>query len=275
MKAWLFAALTFVSLSRTLFGQVSSGKSASELLQRDLTIAPRSGTTGVSRSLAESSKEQARKVVPTISTNASYEEIASKALSSAQGGEVAVAMKLVEELRRGFGETPHYFETKGTVQTLGKDYPGAEASFSKMLELQPDSHVARFNRAETLMLQGRFVRAESEFSIVEKERSEVDAPVADLARFKRVACMLGQEKVMAAELLVPPIKESGESPAVYYSRAMIHWVRKDTAAAIRTLDEARTRFPREVDELYTDTFVELQWGRRDGEGKFSFAPKFR
>jgi Flp pilus assembly protein TadD len=197
------------------------------------------------------------------------------ARKQAQTGNYAAALKTVEEMGKRSGENAIYFELKGTVQTMAKDYEGAQASFTRMLEIQPDSYVAIFNRAETMMLLGRYAKAESEFAKVEQERSAVEAPVADLARFKRVACLLAQEKLLAATLLVPPVREDGESPALSYSRAMIRWVQKDNAGAKKILQEARTQFSADVDNLYTDTFVELAWGRRNEAGQFIFAPKFR
>ncbi len=232
-------------------------------------IAERQADEHVSGNSAETKATEGARTVLTD------REVARNATALAQEGKFKEAKELVEEIGKRSGDGAVYFELKGTVLTLEKDYAGAEVSFSKMLERQPNSHVARFNRAETIMLQGRFAEAEKEFALVEEERSAVDAPVSALARFKRVACLLGQRQVMAAALLVPPVREAEEIPAFYYARAMIEWVRKDPQAANKLLSEARSKFPPSVDDLYTDTFVELHWGRRDESGKFSFSPGFR
>ena len=193
----------------------------------------------------------------------------------AQKGDYAGALKIVDEMLKRSGASALNDELRGTVLTLAKDYPGAEASFSSMLKRAPESYVARFNRAETIMLQHRFTEAEAEFNKVELDRGATDAPVAALAHFKRIACLVGEGKVLQAELLLPPIREGQESPSVYYARAMLKWVRKEPLVAIKLLEDARTRFSPAVDDLYTDTFVELKWGRRDPAGAFVFSPTFR
>ncbi len=185
------------------------------------------------------------------------------------------ALTAVERYRQLKGETDQYFELKGTVLTLCKEYESAEKAFTELLSIAPNSYVGRFNRAETIMLQGRYAKAESEFAVVESERSSIAPPVADLARFKRVACLLAQGKMLEASGLVPPIQETRESPALYYSRAMVAWVKKDAEGANRLLGEAREQFSREVDDLYTDTFVEMRWGTRGANGVFNFGLKFR
>ena len=202
-------------------------------------------------------------------------ELALRARQLAQDGNTDGALAAVEQLNPALKDTAFYFELKGTVQTLTKHYGKAESSFAEMLVKEPDSYVGRFNRAEAVMLQGRYLEAETEFAAVEKERSNVDPPVADLARFKRVACLLAHGSFLAAQLLVPPVEEGKESPALFYSRAMILWVRKDVPGATRVLEEARKQFSAQVDDLYTDTFVELNWGVREASGQFKFTPRFR
>ncbi len=238
------------------------GKSAGDSDKKSslTTTAPKAG-----------SKRSEAQPVPTEADR----ELTQRARNLARDGSFEAALAQVEQLSPALKDSSYYFELKGTVQTLTKDYAKAEMSFAEMLARQPDSYVARFNRAEAIMLQGRYQEAETEFAAVEKERSAVDAPVADLARFKRVACLLAQGNFLAAQLLVPPVQEGKESPALSYSRAMILWVRKDVAGAARVMEEARKQFSPSVDDLYTDTFVELNWGVREASGQFKFGPKFR
>ena len=202
-------------------------------------------------------------------------QLIAEAKERATEGKLAEALDIVERYRQAKGETAQYFELKGTVLTLGKDYEAAEKAFGDLLLRAPDSYVGRFNRAETMMLLGRYAKAESEFAIVERDQSALAPPIADLARFKRVACFLAQGKMLEASGLVPPVKEAKESPALFYSRMMVAWVRKDANEANRLLAEARKNFSREVDDLYTDTFVELRWGTRGMDGQFNFGLKFR
>lgn len=275
---WPFAVATL--LLATMRAPFAAGEETSPPIQAEPakpesappTVPPQPG--GEPKPAAES-KTPGPQAEKEAKDREAMRDTAARARSLAQKGDFENALKVVEEWPKRSSKDAFYYELKGTVQTLAKDYEGAETSFTKMLEQQPTSYVALFNRAETIMLQGRYAKAEAEFEKVEQDRSGVDAPVADLARFKRVACLLAQTKLPAADLLVPPIQENNESPALYYSRAMIRWVRKDIPGATKLLSEARTHFSPDVDNLYTDTFVEFGWGRRDETGQFVFAPKFR
>jgi len=211
-----------------------------------------------------------------IAYKAQIKEAYHQATALAQKGDLAGAQKVVEDVGAKAGTTdPCYDELHGTVLALAKDYAGAQAAFERQLSKAPDSHIGRFNRAEMIMLQGRYDEAEKEFVAVETQTSGRDPAVADLCRFKRVVCLLCAGNLKAADLLVPPLQENSESPALCYARATLEYAKQNTTKAIQLLDDARTRFSEGVDNLYTDSLVELRWGQRDEAGKFFFKPRLR
>jgi hypothetical protein len=99
--------------------------------------------------------------------------------------------------------------------------------------------------------------------------------LADLCRFKRVICLLGERENARAEALVPAARGENESPALSFARAAIECNRNKLDVAMAILDDVRTRFSPDVESLYVDSLIELNWGLRDAEGKFYFRPKFR
>ncbi len=199
-----------------------------------------------------------------------------RATALAKAEDFAGAHKVVEEFGAKAGVAdPFYDELQGTILAMAKDYVAAQAAFERLLAKTPDSHIGRFNRAEMLLLQSRYAEAEKEFLAVEDMTSGKDPAVADLCRFKRVISLLCVDQVGAAGLLVPPLQENFESPALCYARATLEYAKQNTTKAIQLLEDARTRFSEGVDNLYTDSLVELRWGQRDEAGKFYFKPRLR
>lgn len=194
-----------------------------------------------------------------------------RAAALARAGDHAGAAAVVEEVRTKLGpKDPFVDELRGTVLTLKKDYAAAEVSFRAMLEKAPESHVGRFNLAETLFLQARYDEAERAFAEIESARHEADPALADLCRFKRVVSLLAGGRVDEAEALLPRSEKGPSSPAVQYSRAAIRHVKKLPARAAATINQARAEFSPDVENLFVDSFIELQWGSRDDGGKFAF-----
>jgi tetratricopeptide (TPR) repeat protein len=199
-----------------------------------------------------------------------------RAAALANDGNLAGAQKVVDEFGDAQGRSdPYYDELQGTVLAIAKDYPAAQAAFERMLAKTPNSHIGRFNRAEMIMLQARYDDAEKEFAAVEELASGRDPAVADLCRFKRIMCFLSAGKLTAADLLVPPLQENSESPALCYARAALAWAKHHTTKAVQLLEDAHTRFSEPVENLYTDSLVELRWGQRDETGRFFFKPRLR
>jgi hypothetical protein len=100
--------------------------------------------------------------------------------------------------------------------------------------------------------------------------TERDVAIADLARYKRVICRLAKGDLPAADLLIPPVKEDEESPALTYSRAALAYRKSDLKAANQLAEKAQARFTEGVQNLYLDSLLELGWMQRDAEGKYRF-----
>ncbi len=157
-------------------------------------------------------------------------------------------------------DDPFVDELRGTVLTLEKEYTAAEGCFRKMLTKVPDSHIGRFNLAETVFLEARYEEAEHYFATLESSRRDIDPALADLCRYKRVVCLLALGLNDQANALLPASSEGVSSPAVQYARAALSFARKDRPAAVAAIQQARKDFSPDVENLYTDSLIELRWG---------------
>jgi tetratricopeptide (TPR) repeat protein len=178
---------------------------------------------------------------------------------------------VIESVEKKLGaDDPFVDELRGTVLTLEKDYTSAEGCFRKMLTKVPDSHIGRFNLAETVFLEARYEEAAHYFSTLESSRREMDPALADLCRYKRVVCLLALGLNEQANALLPAPSDGPSSPAVQYARAALSFARKDRSAAVAAIERARKDFSPEVENLYTDSLIELRWGERNPAGEFTF-----
>lgn len=194
-----------------------------------------------------------------------------RATGLAKAGDYAGAQKAVDEYAAQAGsDDPFTHELRGTILTQQREYVAAEKEFAQVIERTPSSHIGRFNHAEVVFLQQRYDEAEKEFAAVETLMIDRDVAIADLARYKRVICRLAKGNLPAADLLIPPVKEDEESPALTYSRAAFACRKGDLKSANELAEKAQTRFTEGVQNLYVDSLLELHWMERDAEGRYRF-----
>lgn len=211
------------------------------------------------------------------------------ATQMARAGDFDGAVALAEQLRlRMVASDPFPDELLGSVLTIKKDYVNAEKSYRAMLVKAPNSPIAHFNLAEVIFLQTRYEESEEMFAALEATQSQTDPALADLCRFKRVICLLALRKIQVVEKMMPPPPEKKESstaplneqqevapqsPAVMYSQSAIQFFKGQLADANQTIAIARKQFTPETENLFVDSFIEMEWGGRGAEGTFAFAAK--
>jgi tetratricopeptide (TPR) repeat protein len=197
--------------------------------------------------------------------------VLARATACAQKGDHVGAMKAIEVAIIRLGTKVLFIdEMRGTVQSLEKDYPAAEASFRVMLEKSPESYVARFNLSEMIFLQGRYQEAETNFAAIEDARRQSDPAVADLCHYKRIICRLAAGSIDEAEAILPSEETVPPNPVAFFGKAVILFAKKDIEGADKAIDDASKHFSLEAEKLYLDSLLELKWGARAPSGKFHF-----
>jgi Flp pilus assembly protein TadD len=192
------------------------------------------------------------------------------ATAQARRDDFRSAMKVLASARKELGAAdPFVDELEGTLLVMKKDYAGGEVSFRKEVEKAPASVAGRFNLAETIFLQGRYLEAETSFAYLDALERDRDPALADLCRFKRVMCLLAAGVPELAAKLIPGKDDpSAGSPAMRYCAAAICYAKKDYASADLIIREIRQEIGVNVENLFADSFIELQWGSRDENGVF-------
>lgn len=161
---------------------------------------------------------------------------------------------VIDSVEKKLGpEDPFVDELRGTVLTLEKDYAAAESCFQQMLKKVPDSHIGRFNLAETVFLEARYEEAEHHFATLESSRREIDPALADLCRYKRLVCLLALGMNDQANALLPASSGGISSPAVQYARAALSFARKDRLAAVADRAGPKELFARGGESLHRFT----------------------
>ena len=88
------------------------------------------------------------------------------ATAQARRDDFPSAIRVLASARKELGAAdPFVDELEGTLLVMKKDYAGGEVSFRKEVDKAPDSVAGRFNLAETIFLQRRYLRGGNEFRL--------------------------------------------------------------------------------------------------------------
>lgn len=159
----------------------------------------------------------------------------------------------------------HYLENlRGAVYTKMRRFDKARDHFSKALELakglNAEAFHPRFNLAELDFVEKHWDAARDAFQKLLKDPGKPNTSSDTLINFKILICNLQQKKESEAELMMKDFDPyDADSPVYYYANAVKLFVKDDKDGANEWLESARRIYPKEVNEVYNDSLVEMGW----------------
>lgn len=159
----------------------------------------------------------------------------------------------------------HYIENlRGAVFTRMRNFPKARDHFSKALELaknmQAESFHPKFNIAELDFVTKQWDSARTSFEKLLKDPGKPGTSSDTLIQFKIMVCDLQQKKEDKAKLIQGVFDQyDADSPAYYYGNAAIAFSKDDKEGANEWLESARRIYPKEINEVFNDSLVEMGW----------------
>jgi len=197
------------------------------------------------------------------------------------------ALEKLNEIEATVGPN-HYIENlRGAVYTKMRNFPKARPHFERALELARglpmESFHPRFNLAEL-----DFVEAgQATYKLREEGKPAPALPAAmlkqwaaacdsfqklltdpgkpgkdsdSLINFKILICHLQQKKEAEADVVMSTFDQyDAESPAYYYGHAVKCFIKDDKDGANEWLESARKIYPKELNEVFNDSLVEMGW----------------
>ncbi len=168
------------------------------------------------------------------------------------------------------------FNIRGAVYLSAqlRDFDKAREQFKRARDLQPEELPAHFNLAEADYVQGRYAEAEKAFAAVLEKFPKLPTSVRHMILFKQIVCMLKQDRFAPAEkLMQDSYTFMDDTPAYYFSKAVLALQKKDEKTGNQWLAKAQVIFKKADTNAYLDTLIEghyldsLALGRPEGGGK--------
>lgn len=197
------------------------------------------------------------------------------------------ALEKLSELEQAVGPSYYIENLRGAVYTKMRDFAKARADFKKALELakglDKESFHPKFNLAELDFVEAgnasaklrevpprpgvepaavakQWSAAHDSFTKLLKEPGLGDKDTTTLINFKIYVCNLLMKKTADADVVFSTFDQfDANAPAWYYARAVQEFVKEDKDKAQEWLDSAKRIYPKETNEVYNDSLVELGW----------------
>ena len=174
------------------------------------------------------------------------------------------ALEKLNELEAATGDN-HYIENlRGAVFTRMRNFDKARAHFSRALELakgfDSESFHPKFNMAELDFVSKKWDAAREAFRKLLNDPGKPGSGSDSLINFKIMICDLQQKKETEADLVIQTFDQyDADSPAFYYAHAVKMFIKDDKEAANDWLESAKRIYPKEINEVYNDSLVEMGW----------------
>jgi tetratricopeptide (TPR) repeat protein len=169
----------------------------------------------------------------------SYDAIVNRASRDLTDGKIDDAAKDAEQAEKLDPNNPETANLLGIIASKKKDYPEAITQFNRALTENPKFYTAKFNLADTLMLQGNYDQART---ILEDLR-QVD-PKSEIVQFRLALDYVLANQTDRAMSLIDVMDFPGKTPAYYYARAAV-WLKKG-------LNKDATQYSVNAHKYYTD-----------------------
>jgi tetratricopeptide (TPR) repeat protein len=169
----------------------------------------------------------------------SYDAILNKASRDLKDGKIDDAANDAQQAEKLDPNNPETANLLGVVASKKKDYPEAVSEFNRALTENPKFYTAKFNLADTLMLQGSYDQAHS----VLEELSQID-PKSEIVQFRLALDYVLANQPDKAMALIDMMDFPGKTPAYYYARAAV-WLKKGLA-------KDATQYSVNAHKYYTD-----------------------
>lgn len=196
------------------------------------------------------------------------------------------ALEKLNELEDSVGANHLIANLRGAVYTKMRDFPKARVQFQKAYELakglEREAFHPRFNLAEldfvdatgaTRKLAGKEATAAEKAALMKlwaKARESYTGLLKDpgkpgndsdtLINFKILICNLNEKREAEAGVIMKTFDQyNADSPAYYFAEAAKCFSKDDKEGAQEWLNSAQKIYPKEINEVFNDSFVELGW----------------
>jgi Tfp pilus assembly protein PilF len=151
------------------------------------------------------------------------------------------------------------WNVRGSVYTSYRDFDKARDAFTKARAAAPQAFEPQFNLAELLYVEHKYEDAEEAFTQIIKSFPKLREEPRHLTLFKILICRLKQNKANEAADIMKNFTATDDTPAYYYSQAVIPFNAGKRDEAALWMDKAAHIFTEARNAVYLDAINEAQW----------------
>lgn len=181
-----------------------------------------------------------------------------------RGVRLQEALEKLNDVEAITGEFHIVSNMRGAVFTKMRDFPAARAEFEKAIQLtkgQPKENFhPSFNLAEINFVEQKWATARTSFTELLARNSVPDVGTRRIMEFKILICFLKEKNAAAAQSQAEKFDQyDNDSPAYYFAKACFAFAKDDKEEAEEWLASAAKIYPKEINNVYQDSLVEVGW----------------
>jgi tetratricopeptide (TPR) repeat protein len=165
--------------------------------------------------------------------------------------------RALEKLDAAEAIFPNFVEEvnmRGAVYAEKRDFVKADELFDRALELEPRAFWPKFNKAEVLLMQGKYADAQMAFEVL-----LVKVPTSEMVQFKLVLVHLMEKDLDGAKSMLDKMKFPSDSAAYYYANAAIEFARGKREDGEYWIKSGDAIFGFERNMIFYDSLADLGW----------------
>lgn len=212
--------------------------------------APAQAIKGLEK-LSEADRQKAEKGINEVS-------------SFMRGVRLQESLERLNDVEAITGEFHIVSNMRGAVFTKMRDFKSARAQFTRAIEMTKDqpreNFHPRFNLAEINFVEKNWAQARKEFSDLLANASVPDTGTRRLMEFKVFVCLIQEKQTDAALAAAEKFDQyDHDSPAYYFAQAALNFSKDKKEEAEEWLASAAKIYPKEINDVYQDSLVEVGW----------------
>lgn len=181
-----------------------------------------------------------------------------------RGVRLQESLETLNDIEKLTGDFHIVSNLRGAVFTKMRDFKAARAEFEKAVALtktmEGESFYPKFNLAEVNFVEKKWPEARKAFSDLLAGSNVPDTGSRRLMEYKILICHLQEKQPDAAKEIAAKFDQyDNDSPAFYFANAATAFSKDQKEEAEEWLASAGKIYPKEINDAYQDSLVEVGW----------------
>ena len=170
------------------------------------------------------------------------------------------ARKFVDEADAAEPNQAATLNLKGEILMEQKQFDEAEATFKKVLKIDPKFRQTQYNLAQLPFKKKDYAKARDRFEALFAQTPGGDKnQAAQLIKYKIYMTFLMEGKDSRAQKMMEQFQFTGDTPALYYAQAAWEFKHNNPTKASDWITSAKKIYSPALNDIFADSFYDLGW----------------